>query len=345
MMSSSSHSILILGGGIVGLTCAAVLQGRGHAVTLIHRDAAEATASGVAAGMIAPALEAMNEADPATAFQRLKAAQRAWGELAAYWPETVRDALAGSLSQTSDYRGTPETLARLYATGARIEAVADNQVRVHGDGLVESRTILSALHQHVQALGGVIETANIRHVTRHTAVTDDGRTFQADAVIIAAGMASRDLQADVPSLACLTPIKGHLLEVPDAAGQRVLRAASGYWAYYDGYAKFGATMEAGRDDTVIDPALVADLKARADSLSSGHDLAKATARAGVRAATPDGWPLIGRDAVSGVLVATGMRRNGYIFAPLAAQILLDLIEGRPADATYSYNRPAVLNKS
>jgi len=29
-----------------------------------------------------------------------------------------------------------------------------------------------------------------------------------------------------------------------------------------------------------------------------------------------------------VLVATGMRRNGYIFAPLAAQIILALVEGR-----------------
>ena len=50
----------------------------------------------------------------------------------------------------------------------------------------------------------------------------------------------------------------------------------------------------------------------------------------IRAATPDGWPLIGRDPASGVLVATGMRRNGYIFAPFAAKIILALIEGRPS---------------
>jgi glycine oxidase len=117
-----------------------------------------------------------------------------------------------------------------------------------------------------------------------------------------------------------------------------LRGAGGYWARYDGYAKFGATMEAGRDDVETDAGTVADLKARAARLAPEANLDAAVARAGVRAATPDGWPLIGRDAASGVLIASGMRRNGYVFAPLAARIVLDLIEGRPAEATYDPNR-------
>jgi glycine oxidase len=97
-------------------------------------------------------------------------------------------------------------------------------------------------------------------------------------------------------------------------------------------------METGRDDTDIDPGMVADLKARAALLQPDINLDTAVARAAVRAATPDGWPLIGRDPVSGVLIATGMRRNGYVFAPLAARMIRDLIEGRMVDSLYAPDR-------
>jgi glycine oxidase len=87
-------------------------------------------------------------------------------------------------------------------------------------------------------------------------------------------------------------------------------------------------MQAGQTDFDIEPAVVADLKGRAKTLFPDIELGKAVPRTGIRASTPDGWPLIGRDLASGVLVATGMRRNGYVFAPMAAKIILALVEGR-----------------
>ena len=60
-MVHSPQSLIIVGGGIVGLCVAVAAQAKGHTVTVVVRDDAGDTASGVAAGMIAPALEALGE--------------------------------------------------------------------------------------------------------------------------------------------------------------------------------------------------------------------------------------------------------------------------------------------
>lgn len=338
MTSTSRPSVIIIGGGIVGLTCAAVLSGSGHTVTLVSDADPAQTASDVAAGMIAPALEALSDGDPVEAYRRLKYAQTAWQELAQFWPDELATELAGLSAQYSDYVATPQAHHSLIAMGADIEVLDDGRLRVHGDGLVAARATLQSLSRHVLALGARFQRGHVKQVSRTRIGLESDDVLAADAVVIAAGIGSRSLARDVPSLACLTPIKGHLLEIAAMSGQGVLRAASGYLARYGGHAKFGATMETGRDDTDIDPGMVADLKARAALLQPDIDLDTAVARAAVRAATPDGWPLIGRDPVSGVLIATGMRRNGYVFAPLAARMIRDLIEGRMVDSLYAPDR-------
>jgi glycine/D-amino acid oxidase-like deaminating enzyme len=56
-----------------------------------------------------------------------------------------------------------------------------------------------------------------------------------------------------------------------------------------------------------------------------------TVRVGLRPATPDGLPVIGRlPGWSGVSVATGHFRNGVLLAPITGEIVADLIgHGRP----------------
>jgi glycine oxidase len=96
-------------------------------------------------------------------------------------------------------------------------------------------------------------------------------------------------------------------------------------------------MEFGVDDLLVDPAVVVGLKGRAHEIMPALDLASARARTGIRAASPDGWPMIGRDFASGVYVATAMRRNGYIFAPLAARMIMDLLAGETPQELRAYN--------
>ena len=92
MAQNNSQSIIIVGGGIVGLCIAVVAQARGHRVTLLDRG--DYNASRVAAGMIAPALESIADPAPAESFRRLKAAQQAWLGLFDLWPHVIQEELA-----------------------------------------------------------------------------------------------------------------------------------------------------------------------------------------------------------------------------------------------------------
>jgi glycine oxidase len=86
-------------------------------------------------------------------------------------------------------------------------------------------------------------------------------------------------------------------------------------------------MEAGRSDADIDPAALAPLIAAAKRLFPGLTDAGLTASAGVRAATPDGLPMVGLSRMPGVILATGARRNGWLLAPLVAQIVTACVTG------------------
>ncbi len=310
-MAFPEKSILIVGGGIVGLCLGVVALARGYPVTLIFRDEAHDTASGVAAGMIAPVLEAMGDPDP-EAFDRLKAAQAAWLKQMQVWPAAVQEALR---------RQQGVAQSRFIGADGKMSEIA-------GDWLVDAEATLAALRAEFSARDGLFIAGEAATVTARTVTLADGSELRAAHVVVAAGYAAKAFAADIPSLAALTPIKGHLLDLPGQGGGGVIRSARGYLADYGTTAKFGASMEPGRDDLIVDPAVVADLEGRAQALFPDMPLDAAVPRTGIRASTPDGWPLIGRDSASGVWIATGMRRNGYVFAPFAAEVILDRIEGR-----------------
>ncbi|ESQ82702.1 hypothetical protein AEAC466_16315 [Asticcacaulis sp. AC466] len=330
MAQTSSHSFIVVGAGIVGLVIAVAAQGRGHAVTLIARDEARDTASGVAAGMIAPALEALAEADQIHGYRRLKAAQAAWVYFDDLWPEAVRKALAAARNASQSVYvsagTTTDVAASLDAMGAAYTQTGV-ELRIGDDWLVEAEATMAALKAQFLATGGRFVAGEVIRATAHSVQVAGGDIRHADHVVVAAGFDAQKLAADIPSLQVLEPIKGHLLDVPGRGATGVLRSPRGYLADYGRVAKFGASMQPGRSDREVEPGIVADLKARAEGMGIGlpDDV---TPRTGVRAATPDGWPLIGRDKASGVFVAVGMRRNGYIFAPFAAKIILALVEQR-----------------
>lgn len=342
MAHNSSQSVIIIGGGIVGLCIAVVAQARGHRVTLIARDRPEDTASGVAAGMIAPC----GESDGAPGLVNLRRAQTAWLDLIAIWPAAVADAiraqcLARSLSIVSGEREAdePAVLHARFGENYLGEATQDDlrrhgvSERYHGhifseEWVVDAAAVLTELRNDFVDRGGNVVDGSVDSVGAHTVRLSDGTTLAADATVIAAGYEAKAFADAVSALDLLTPIKGHILDFDSGMIPGMIRGGNGYLVAYGGRAKFGATMEEGRDDLTVEDEVVAELKERAKDMFPSLDLTDAVARVGIRASSPDGWPMIGRDPVSGVLVATAMRRNGFVFAPLAAQIITDLIEGR-----------------
>lgn len=345
MTQLPSRSVIVVGGGITGLTIAVALQASGHKVTLIARDAPEDTASGVAAGMIAPAMEAMNEPDPAFSYQRLRNAQQAWREGIELWPPRLRFLWQFAQEEGHSYFIWPENEGdgppdRLVMTGAELQVVSAETrkwlnlqpelqiLRVMDDGRVPALHLLKEFEAHFLVSGGNLIRGEVYGVEAKHVRVRHGGWVNADQVVIAAGYGAYGLRHPVPVLKKLSPIKGHLLDLSQITNPVVLRSTKGYLVGGSTGGAFGATMQAGQSDLDIEPAVVADLKGRAKALFPDLELDKAVPRTGIRASTPDGWPLIGRDPASGVLVATGMRRNGYVFAPMAAKIILALVEGR-----------------
>lgn len=62
--------------------------------------------------------------------------------------------------------------------------------------------------------------------------------------------------------------------------------------------------------------------------------------AGVRAATPDGLPIVGPGEGTGVYVARGARRNGWLLAPLMAEVIVQHLTARPPSAAAKAFDPA-----
>jgi glycine oxidase len=167
---------------------------------------------------------------------------------------------------------------------------------------------------------------------------DGDEGLPADRLVIATG-AGRDLADVAPELRSLSPIKGHILRGEGAFHpQPVIRSRGVYLCVDEGGAILGATMEAGRSDSDVDPAVVAQLFAAAAPLAAGLGPIAWRGDAGVRAATPDGLPLAGEAGAAGVILAVGARRNGWLLAPLIAGAVLDVVEGRgPAGAAARFD--------
>jgi glycine oxidase len=139
-----------------------------------------------------------------------------------------------------------------------------------------------------------------------------------------------------PELDQLTPIKGHILSFPDvAADDGLVRTADVYLVAQPDRLIAGATMQPGKDDMTVEPHQVEALRERVVALRPDLERSQFKSAVGVRAATPDGLPMVGRTSEKRLLLATGARRNGWLLAPLVAEILLAYLseeDGGPSAA-------------
>lgn len=302
--------VIVVGAGALGLSTAAELGARGAAVTVL--DDGGLSASAVAAGMLAPAFEAV--LDPAVAGRAplLRQARDLW---TAFEPrfgvEIARDG--------AEWRGPNGVAmaARLRAAGFEAEIRADHAF-TPDDWRLDARDALKVLGR---APGTRSRTARVVRVEPGGVVLASGERLAAAAVVVASGW--RPPIAGLP----VSPIKGQAVRVFGPSPPRTLRAPGVYVAPARDGAVVGATMEAGLSDSDIDAGQVQALIARARAVWPEIGQAERLEPvAGVRGATPDGLPLAGR-ARSGLFVALGPRRNGWLLAPLVARVVADAVEG------------------
>lgn len=320
--------VVIVGGGAFGSAAAFRLAEEGCEVTVVDA-AAPSNASQVAAGMLAPAMEAALDAAAAPHAEFLRRARAAWpafarragvalaerGAWAAGSPEfveAVSEGLAGAGFGVGS-RDLETARADIPGLSEAVEAALFSP----DDAALDPVAALAALKAATQARGGRWLAARALEVAPRRLKTSRG-DIPYDRLILATGFG----QGLVPDTGRLAPIKGQILKVDGfARAGPVLRGEGVYVAPAAGGVRIGATMEMGVSDLAVSAETAQELRASAARLLPALAQAPATAQAGVRAATPDGLPWVGPAADGSTLLAVGARRNGWLLAPLAAEAL------------------------
>jgi len=341
MIGLSKARLMVVGGGALGACTALGLIRAGARVTLVDSAPATHSASGVAAGMLAPAFESVLDPQSGLSFDLLRRARDLWTPLAQGLGEIGLHRGGGVWVDLPGCPPRRQTIAEaLERIGARIarppplaldSALAATAVFTPEEARLEPLATLSALDHAFRAEGGEVVRARLEAMEGGWASLSDGRRLAADALVVAAGAQSAHL---APELAQLIPIKGQILSYPDLTvpvATPALRCAQGYAVGGADGLKVGATMEAGVRDLTIDPEVTERLHALAVRLYPGAAALTPRAGVGVRAASADGRPLIGPSAREGVWIAAGARRNGWLLAPLAAQIIVAGLQGHEAN--------------
>lgn len=315
--------VLILGAGVLGLATAAELSRRGRTATVV--DPGELNASLVAAGMIAPAMEALLDGADAERAALLRRARDLWPDLADHAGIVLnRDG--------AEWRGADafEKSERLRALGfeARLD---DGAAFTPEDWSVAPEAGLQALAATpgvTLKAGRAVELAPDAAGWRVR--LEDGGTVAARHLVVATGAAEPPAglpQAVLQIIRLIQPIRGQLDRVQGVDAVRVVRGVGGYLARAADGAVIGASMDVGRRDLEPDAAQSDALLAAVGGFIGTLRPVTRRTMVGVRGASPDGLPMAGPAGTPGLHLALAPRRNGWLLAPMVGRIVADGIEG------------------
>ncbi|SDG83759.1 glycine oxidase [Sinosporangium album] len=352
MPSSSPRSpdVLVLGGGIIGLSAAWRAARRGLTATVVDPDPGRG-ATHAAAGMLAPVSEVTYTEEP---LLRLGLASLAlWPAFAAelsadsghnldYRTDGTLDVAFGAddmaalddLSVFLDKLGLP--FDRLTGRECRrMEPMLAPSVRggllARGDAWVDPRRAAAALLAALDRHGVPVLRRRAAEVLPGEGVRlSGGDVLTASRTVIACGAWSGSLPGLPPGVAPpVRPVKGQIMRLRDPSRlltHTVRGTVHGSSVYLvprgDGEVVLGATQEEMGFDTRVTAGGLWELLRDARELVPGvTELEVADTVAGLRPGTPDNLPLIGPTAVPGLHMATGHHRGGVLLAPLTADLL------------------------
>lgn len=324
METVSGARVAVAGAGAFGLATGLALARAGLAVTIFDPAPLGGNASGVAAGMLAPGAEALFDAASAPHLPLLQRALALWPAFAgplgiALIDEPLR------IEGPSDWLTGLEHRAR--DLGLPLDRTADGGLALAGDLRLDARAALLVLRRALDVLGVSFRPQRVTGYADGRLSLADGGVEAFDHLVLATGALERGA-ALAPELVCLSPIKGQILRLSGGAPDGGVLRGPGVYLCPGSHPAVGATMEFGRDDLAADPALTTPLLAAACRLRPDLPETGVTVEVGVRAATPDGLPLVGASARAGVWLAVGARRNGWLLAPLVAGLVASYLTGK-----------------
>ena len=369
--------VIIVGGGIIGLSLAIALRKRGATVLVVERGEPGREASHAAGGMLVDCpFETSSALQPlATASVRMypefayelevesgmKVDLRDHGTILFFSKEhigqlPVRDPQfrAASLSPADLERLEPALRRRIFNDErelelAREELGVDLNIQEIGEWFrsiarpavyLEERSVdpralsaaawKTAKHRSVDFSSGDEVTAVTVTDGRATGVTTTKTTFHAAKVVNCAGAWAGQIP---PHPFPTRPVKGQmlcLLMPSHTLLNHVVRSPEAYLIpRSDGRLLVGATVEEAGFDKRTDLATIQRLHKAAIALVPKLADAKILEDwAGLRPGTPDALPILGETETPGYYVATGHFRDGILLAPITAEVMTAVIEGR-----------------
>ena len=346
--------VIIIGGGIIGLSLAIALRKRGVTVLVVERGEPGREASDAAGGMLVdcpletpPALQplATSSARMYPEFTHelevesgMKVDLRDQGTIVFPPPEHVHERPGFTLS------------GLLPAPVAELEpALADSRrpafylkERSVDPRALTAAALKTAKNRSVDFSSGDPVTAVNQSEGRVTGITTTKTSFSAAKVVNCAGAWS----GQIPPHAFPTrPVKGQMLclAMPSRALlKHVIRSADVYLIpRSDGRLLVGATVEEAGFDKHTVPATIQRLYRAAIALVPQLASARILEDwAGLRPGTPDALPILGETAIPGYYVATGHFRDGILLAPITAGVMTAVIEGRTPEHDLTPFSPA-----
>ena len=354
-MAAAQHpDVLVIGGGPIGLACAWRAAARGLRTLVL--DAGEPGAWHVAAGMLAPVAEAeFGERELlGLGLRSARAFEGFCAELAEATgndPGLRRDGTLVVARDADEAEALDRLIAMRESLGLDVTRLRPSQARraepalaptvrlaldVAGDHSIDPRRLVAALREAVEVRRGRAARLQVEHGRVTGAELEDGSTIAAGQVVVAAGVDAGRLgglpeDARVP----VRPVKGQVLRLRDPRGPGlVTRTIRGEQAYLvprgDGRYVLGATMEERGWDTAATAGGVYELIRDMSEVVPGVlELEIEELQAGLRPATPDNLPAIGRGALEGLVWAAGHHRNGILLTPVTAELVAGALAGEP----------------
>jgi glycine oxidase len=349
--------LLIVGAGVIGLSCAWRAAESGLRVRVLERGQAGGGASGAAAGLLSPTNAVhWNGSSAAAVFAAMQERSTFYEQIADASGHDPGFRPDGSLRLAIDdgdeawlqtiaaaLRARSIEHVELEASGCRREEPGVRGARsgllIPRDGRVDSGRLIAALRAAAESAGATI-SEGVEPVTACThdhrlagAILSDGSTQPAALVLVATGAwSSQSNWLPTELRPPVRPLAGEYMILEGAApcrrvvltprGVVVPRTARQCWA--------GTTVrESGYDALPRAGALGVALRCAAEALPAVNELQVARVGVGLRPATPDGMPIIGPASLPGLAYATGHARDGIVLAPVTAGAVVAMAVGAP----------------
>jgi len=349
---AKTWDVIIVGGGIIGLSLAIALRKRGAKVLIVERGEPGREASSAAGGML---VDCAIETQPA--LQTLATAS------ARMYPEFAHELEIESDTKV-DLRdkGTilfpPATCLRSIAclahSGSRTAALFPARSAELEPALAEPNPVREAFYLKERSIdpraltAAAIKTAKNRGVDfssgdpvtsvdfrdgRAAGVTTPKTFFRAPKIVNGAGAWSGQI---APHAFPTRPVKGQMLCLVSPAREllkHVIRSPEVYLVpRSDGRIVVGSTIEESGFDKRTDAATIQRLHRAAIAMVPELRNAKILEDwAGLRPGTPDALPILGETATPGYYVATGHFRDGILLAPITARTMAQIVSGEAPD--------------